>query len=895
MPDSDDQKAQEGGTAPIEGGASTSGEGPEMKSSEEMTAQTWEERESDTLSRLAPHLEQASTGFTPDSDVEGAEFTRLSEAADRFSKMSSRPTSEDDAQQLRLSTLSGTAGKMDGSEPTTSTSSSTNPGSGSGDPGYTIGRTGDEMVDASLAAREAEMNEAAEFVGIQGPLLTNGSGEHYTFDETGNTIDLAGKSIMQVASDIQKVYASGEQQWFQDLVGSRQPTLDLMAELGNGSGDGIGQITTGLSKATESVNTAVDRMNISAANYSQQYVQAVDDKSVRDSFWQMAMRHARADRTANSAPVAEVHPKPIVPDYGYIPAIDNAATVSEGVVTQLSSFATNDLVGKMRELAGPLDSGAQAGNKLGENTGAATAQTQAPGGPRGGGGGSRRGGTPVRGGGSSRGGSGSSRKKGASDEKIKAVADKLAGLFSEAGGGKAGADAVAAAAGAQGLTSAQLAAAGLSPDMLSSMASNPMFNPSGAGGPMQGGMPMGSYPGGGPLDQRLAGLGGTHLSNSGDLSGVRGALGADVGGGLMGGGSSGAAGRPFSAEARSMDSMLASPPPPGVGDPVRRTALGADMRPLDPNGTGRMSPDATPATRQNTLDSNGNPREVDTTITVDGEEHPITIGDPRLMEMMNIVSEEGSAESPMPILESAKRAGIELSSYGEYIANPMDAKPGDVVISGKGNGFYMGDGRVLMESGEIKPISEVLELRPPNNGIFRLDLPDLPDENDSGHKNWDEQKGESEGKGASSGGSAPATPSAAPAGDSSFDPFSQSGGTAPPTTDAPMDSPIGPDTTTPAPTETGTADPTGGGTTPVSPTESPRVASELPTSDAPITLGSSSSATPDPDPETPEPEPTGEQDPDTRTSGSGSIPADSLGMVEVEYEGKPLGDEPVKY
>lgn len=849
-------------------------------------SKTWEQRAAEAAERIGPSLSFADH-VTPEEGVDGAKFARLNEAAAKFSKLSEDAAgTRDSAHGSEVDTLLNTAKRMVGDiDDKTAAADAPAVSAGSG-AGYSIGRIGDDVVDASLAAREAEMREVADYVGVDGALLTNGSAAHYSFAGTREIAEKQGQAISRIALALNDTYASAEQQWFKDLIGNRQPTLDLMGQLGGRNG--LGEVGIAAEATAESVNQVIDKMNISAANYSQQFVAAVDAQSFHNSFGQKLSRGMMAADMGHMAAEALGHstlPKPIVPDYGYIPALDSAASKAGEVNTTLSSVATNDLVGQMRELAGPLKGADTAGNALNpKDMTAGGAGGTGGGGARGGsgGGGARRGGTPR--GGASRSGS-TTRKKGASDDKVRAVADKLAALFEEAGGGKAGADAVAAAAGAQGLTADQLAAAGLSPEMLASMASNPMFNPSGAG-MMQGGMPLGAYAGGSPLDQRLAGLGGTHLSNAGDLGGVRGALGADIGGSPMGL-AGGAAGRPLSAEARSLDSTLASPPPPGVGSPVRSTALGADMRPLDPTGSGRMSPDAVPATRQNMLDVNGNPKVVDTTIEVGGEDHPISIDDPRLLEMMNIVSAEGSSDSPMPILEAAKRAGIELSSYGDYIANPLDAKPGDVVISGKGNGFYMGDGRVLMETGEIKPINEVLELRPPNSGIFRLALPELPDGDATGHKNWDEQD-EGAAKGASSGGAAPSSSASAPSGDASFDPFAQTGGTPPPTTDAPMDSPLGPDTSSPAGDPGGSAP--GTGTVPLSPSDPPRVVSELPESEAPISMGSSSSA---------DSSGTGETDQgegqDAQTATSGSIPSESLGMVEVEYEGKPLGDEPVRY
>lgn len=873
-----------------------SGSADSGASPEKLSKLSWEEREAATEERLGPPVD-ISESISAAPEVDGANFTRLTEATDRLKKsttanagdVADATTSNSALNELNI--LAGSAGKMTGKtqfSPAGGDEEEVIPGLremwnsglensedgaagfpvwsyGSGLTPYDMEPIGDDVVDASIAARVAELRAISEIIGADGEALGAAAAEHYTFTETPALIEKAQQAITSLASSFNDTY-TGQQEWFNDLISERTRTFDLLSELG--SATEIGQLTSGMSAAQETANSVIDAVNLSSASYIEQRYRAIEQKHKSESMWERLKMSFGASANAYSGSFRDglSGPQPIEPRYGYIPALDSAIETVDGTATKLSSVATNELVGQMRELVG-APGATHGGNDLG------SAQTKANdtpggvggGGSRGGGGGGglRRGGMP--GGGSSTGGS-SRRKSGSSDDKVRDVADRLADLFAEAGGGAAGAAAVADAASAQGLTAAQLAAAGMSPEMLAAMGmGSPVFNPSA----MQGGL---------PLDQRLAGLGNTHLTNAGDLGGLRGALGSDVGsGGVVGG-----VGRPFSPESRATDSMLTPAPAPSVGDPVRRTALGADMRPLDQTGSGRMSPEAVPPTRQNMTDANGNPKQVETVIEIGGQEHPITIDDPRLLEMMNIVSAEGSADSPMEILEAAKRAGVELASYGDYIGNPLDAKPGDVVISGKGNGFYMGDGRVLMETGEIKPISEVLELRPPESGIFRLALPELPDGDADGHKDWDTGEEKTEDKGPSAGGFAPSTP-APSTGDSSFDPFANGGGTPPPTTDAPMDAPVVPDTDSP---EAGGTSPTTPTNVPTGTVEAPRPAADLPVSDAPITMGSSSSAT-----VTTESAPV----PDTHTSASGSLSAEAVGMVEVEYEGRPLGGEPVRY
>lgn len=182
---------------------------------------------------------------------------------------------------------------------------------------------------------------------------------------------------------------------------------------------------------------------------------------------------------------------------------------------------------------------------------------------------------------------------------------------------------------------------------------------------------------------------------------------------------------PTSPAARVADAALVSPAAPAEGDRVRATALGADMRPLDRNGDGRMSPGAVSPTRAALTNPDGTPKKVPTSVVVDGVEYPMEMSDPRLKEMMDIMA-GADPDSPIDVLEAARRAGINLSSYGDSI-DPDDAQPGDVVVGPKGQGFYLGDGKVLMSDGTVKNLDEVLVNNPPESGMFRLAMPELPE------------------------------------------------------------------------------------------------------------------------------------------------------------------------
>lgn len=167
---------------------------------------------------------------------------------------------------------------------------------------------------------------------------------------------------------------------------------------------------------------------------------------------------------------------------------------------------------------------------------------------------------------------------------------------------------------------------------------------------------------------------------------------------------------------------------PRPGDAVRPGALGADGRPLDKDGDGRMDSDALAATREN-ADRNGDGfrDEFVFPLNVNGETLDVTCDDPRLAEMMTRLA-EGEHSNPVSILDAAKATGLELEDYGQKI-DTLALKPGDVVL-GTDTGMYLGEGNVLTEGGEVKKLVDVMDYRISNPEVYRLDVPELPSSDD---------------------------------------------------------------------------------------------------------------------------------------------------------------------
>lgn len=85
-----------------------------------------------------------------------------------------------------------------------------------------------------------------------------------------------------------------------------------------------------------------------------------------------------------------------------------------------------------------------------------------------------------------------------------------------------------------------------------------------------------------------------------------------------------------------------------------------------------------------------------------------------------------NTENPTTIYQAADAAGFHLPPMGQDIGTPvppMDVAPGDIVKGADGTGVAIGNGEVLMESGEVKPIEEVSKVDAAGHGIFRLDDP----------------------------------------------------------------------------------------------------------------------------------------------------------------------------
>lgn len=74
--------------------------------------------------------------------------------------------------------------------------------------------------------------------------------------------------------------------------------------------------------------------------------------------------------------------------------------------------------------------------------------------------------------------------------------------------------------------------------------------------------------------------------------------------------------------------------------------------------------------------------------------------------------------------QEASELGFNIPPDGQDIGKQVPTslmQPGDVLVSSAGTGIFIGDGDVMMENGDIVPLSEAAVFDGQNQGIFRLD------------------------------------------------------------------------------------------------------------------------------------------------------------------------------
>ena len=136
------------------------------------------------------------------------------------------------------------------------------------------------------------------------------------------------------------------------------------------------------------------------------------------------------------------------------------------------------------------------------------------------------------------------------------------------------------------------------------------------------------------------------------------------------------------------------------------------------------------------MDENGDPETVDEPAApeqTDEQKRTVELPDGRQVTFPTeqhaaLVREmlASNPENPISLYDAASKAGFQLPPVGTDIGTPvppMDVAPGDVIVGADGTGVAIGNGEVLMESGEIRSVEDVAKVGSADQGIFRLDAP----------------------------------------------------------------------------------------------------------------------------------------------------------------------------
>lgn len=156
---------------------------------------------------------------------------------------------------------------------------------------------------------------------------------------------------------------------------------------------------------------------------------------------------------------------------------------------------------------------------------------------------------------------------------------------------------------------------------------------------------------------------------------------------------------------------------PKTGEQPRKHQLDSTGTPVDRNKDGKVDKGAIPMS-----ELTRRPFEMKLDVSPDLS---IKLDDARLGEVM-LNLEDGTPDDPKSVIEALREAGINVDELGDEV-DPKDIREGDTVVSEMGSGMYIGDDKVLMGTGEVKPLQELLDA---NGKVYETPLPDLPKEVD---------------------------------------------------------------------------------------------------------------------------------------------------------------------
>lgn len=111
----------------------------------------------------------------------------------------------------------------------------------------------------------------------------------------------------------------------------------------------------------------------------------------------------------------------------------------------------------------------------------------------------------------------------------------------------------------------------------------------------------------------------------------------------------------------------------------------------------------------------------------------VDVGNGRMVTFPSAMMAQAAADLALPgnenktLYMALAESGYDVPPLGQDIGEivpPALLREGDVVVNGDNQmGVFLGNGDVLMEGGEIKPLSEVANFGGENQGLFRLEEP----------------------------------------------------------------------------------------------------------------------------------------------------------------------------
>lgn len=303
---------------------------------------------------------------------------------------------------------------------------------------YELPRVNFAAVDASIAAREAEMRAAADMLGLEGASLSGGSARAYQSNKTTKSADEASEKVTSLGEAIVGVYAAGGQEWLKDLATSTERVSSMMSRLG----DDMNKLANQANRMNEATNPSVQNMVTMTGDYKREIAEAkaqIKEYNARANEFNAkvmsgALKGPEAEGARPRLSVKPITQHPLYADVLTSP-IETASAAPGTMATIAREFVdrhTGKTIFEVPE-AGEVE---KKENPLGEP------KTTTSSGPSGGGGG---GGGPVYsggggGGGTYSGGGGSfgpsratgrktKREKKSKDEKLKEAADKIAAIL----------------------------------------------------------------------------------------------------------------------------------------------------------------------------------------------------------------------------------------------------------------------------------------------------------------------------------------------------------------------------------------------------------------------------------------------------------------------------------